>query len=270
MIEKVCQGIFVNHRQRIFTSHHLIWNRSQICAIVRRMTLMSSRQGPWTEIYLDNPRTRNALSSALVEHVITELDKARSDASTIAVIIAGRSEGFCSGSDLKELRQHEGLGAAHVEEGKLRLTSIIRDFPVPVIAATHGYAIGGGVALAAACDWVVTTSSTRWLMPEVSLGWAPPWGVDDVYRRMGQRALSFLLTNEPLSGEEALRTGLVDVVDEDPVRRARLICTALAEMRPDAIRDLVHMIRSVEMGRYDSSDALHRFHTSFDQSRDRA
>lgn len=157
-----------------------------------------------------------------------------------------------------------------VAPGKLRLTSIIRDFPVPVIAATHGYAIGGGVALAAACDWVVTTSSTRWLMPEVSLGWAPPWGVDDVYRRMGPRALSFLLTNDPLSGEEALRTGLVDIVDEDPVRRARLICTALAEMRPDAIRDLVHMIRSVEMGRYDSSDALERFHMSFDQCRDRA
>lgn len=228
----------------------------------------AQRQG-WTEIFLDVPSTRNALSSTVVMSLMAELTEVRSKNKSVAVIISGRGGGFCSGSDLKELRRLDGAAAARVEEAKLQLTSMVRDFPIPVIAATHGYAIGGGVALAAACDFVVTTADTAWRMPEVSLGWAPPWGVDDIYRRMHARALSFLIATAPRSGQEAVETGLADIVDEDPLERARALCSALAETPRDAVTDVVSLIRSNEQGTYDPRDALVRFEACFEHSLDR-
>lgn len=223
----------------------------------------------WTEIILDVPSTRNALSSAVVASLVAQLTEARSNTRSVAVIISGRGGGFCSGSDLKELRQLDGAAAARVEEAKLQLTSLIREFPVPVIAATHGYAIGGGAALAATCDLVVTTATTLWRMPEVSLGWAPPWGVDDVYRRMRAQALPFLIATAPRSGQEAMEAGLADIVDEAPLERARDVCSSLAETSRDAVTDVVSLIRSNEKGRYDPKDALRRFEACFEHSRGR-
>lgn len=235
----------------------------------RGMAHAGFRDKQWTEIFLDAPSTRNALSSTVVAGLMAQLLDTRSDTQSVAVIISGRGGGFCSGSDLKELRALDGAAAARVEEAKLHLTSLIRDFPVPVIAATHGYAIGGGAALAAACDLVVTTATTLWRMPEVSLGWAPPWGVDDVYRRMRARALPFLIATTPRSGQEAMDTGLADIVNEDPLEHARAVCSVLAETPRDAVIDVVSLIRSNEQGTYDPQDALRRFEASFEHSRDR-
>jgi enoyl-CoA hydratase/carnithine racemase len=136
-----------------------------------------------------------------------------SDDGFAAVIVTGAPPAFCSGSDLKELA---GLSpeqmAAHERETGAVAASIARA-DVPVVAAVEGYALGGGMILAASCDLVVTAVDARWTLPEVQNGWLPPWGLAALVARVGPiRALGLTWGASECDGTEAHRIGLADLV----------------------------------------------------------
>jgi enoyl-CoA hydratase/carnithine racemase len=185
---------------------------------------------------LDRAPSRNAMSAEMVEQAIAWLEKRAHDPAVRAVVIHGDGRGFCAGSDLAGLAAMDDTARSAFEAASGRLARLLVAFPRPVIAAVHGFAIGGGLTLAAACDIVVTTPGAKWSLPEVPIGLFPAWGLEPVSQRIGRakaRRLSWGI--DQLNGDEAAAIGLADTV-ADPVLPAALdLARRLAELPRDQV-----------------------------------
>jgi len=162
------------------------------------------------QLMLNRPERRNALGTELMAALDDAVAAAVADPAVGAVLIHGAAPAFCAGSDLKELAGLDARQMAAHEAETARITRDIAAAPKPVVAAVDGYALGGGLALAVACDVVVTTQMTRWHMPEVGNGWIPPWGLAPLVDRLGRVKAQQLLFAEPMDGQAVLAFGLVD------------------------------------------------------------
>jgi len=143
------------------------------------------------------------------------------------VVLTGAGErAFCAGADLKERdgmaveawrAQHEGFERAFIA---------LVECPVPVIAAVHGVAMGGGLELALCCDFIYAARGARLALPEASRGLMPGgMGTQNLGRAVGERrAKEMILSGQPVSAEEGFAFGLVNRVCEP----ARLLEDALA------------------------------------------
>ncbi len=181
---------------------------------------------------IDRPTRRNALGDDLVANMRRVLHELDADDRIGAVVLTGLAPGFCAGSDLKE------LGAMSLDEmcaHEARTASFCRELGMlrkPVIAAVEGFALGGGFVLAASCDVVVTARTTRWNLPEVEIGWIPPWGIETLVNRVGRtRARQLVWGGTPFHGEDALRLGLADHLAEDGAALERAIDVAASYAR---------------------------------------
>jgi enoyl-CoA hydratase len=130
-------------------------------------------------ITLNRPRVRNALSISLSESLIEALAAARASTSIWAVVIAGAGESFCAGDDIKEMANrrwgdaNQAMRRVHLYQ---RMAFELEELDKITIAAVDGYAVGGGLEITMACDFVVATERARWGMPEVDSGITPGWG----------------------------------------------------------------------------------------------
>lgn len=180
---------------------------------------------------LDRPDSRNAMSAGLVDAAIGWLESAAHDARVRAVIIHGAGRGFCAGSDIAALAGMDGAARAAFEAASGRLARMLVAFPRPVIAAVHGFAIGGGLTLAAACDIVITTKAARWSLPEVPIGLFPAWGLEAVASRVGRpRARRLSWGVDTLDGTGAAAMGLADEICEDVLAAALDLARRLAQL----------------------------------------
>jgi enoyl-CoA hydratase len=178
---------------------------------------------------LDRPEQRNAMSAALVEAMIATLEAL--DPSVRAVMLVGAGRGFCAGSDLAALAAMDNDARSEFETDSARLALLIAAIDVPVIAAVHGFAIGGGLTLAAACDIIVTTADANWSLPEVPIGLFPAWGLGAVEERVGRPAARRLSWGiDTLDGTAAAAMGLADHVAEDAQAAALDIAARLAAL----------------------------------------
>lgn len=163
-------------------------------------------------VAIDRPERRNALGTQTMIELAEAVGTARADGFG-AVVLTGAAPAFCAGSDLKELA---GLSPAEMAAHERATGEIAAGFAradIPVIAAVEGYALGGGMILAASCDLVVSAENTRWSMPEVRNGWLPPWGLGALVARVGaMRALGLTWGASECDGSEAHRIGLADRV----------------------------------------------------------
>lgn len=180
---------------------------------------------------LDRSNRRNAMSVALVDACIGWLGDAEADPDLRALVLHGAGTGFCAGSDLGGLAAMDASARSAFEEASGQLARLLGSFPRPVVAAVHGYAIGGGLTFAAACDIVVTAPDTKWSLPEVPIGLFPAWGLEPVVERIGRpraRALSWGI--DTLDGQEAVSIGLADRLADDPLSEACDIARRLAAL----------------------------------------
>lgn len=153
------------------------------------------------------------------------------------VVAAAGEKAFCVGADLKaRSREYEedGAGPDPLAERVRRVFGQLEALPVPVIAALHGYVLGGGLELALACDLRVAAEGARFGFPEVKVGSMPgAGGTQRLTRAIGPaRAKELMFTGEHIDAAEAYRLGLVNRL----VSRADLGASALGLARTIAAR----------------------------------
>lgn len=128
------------------------------------------------------------------------------------VVIAANPESFATGADIEEIAQLDGITGRKFALMGQALFNQIEHFPVPIVAAIHGFCLGGGVDLALACHARVATYDSSFGHPGGSLGLITGWGgTARLPRLIGRpQALQMLLTGERVPATQALTMGLVD------------------------------------------------------------
>lgn len=198
-------------------------------------------------ITLDAPKTRNALSPAMVSQLIEHLTRAHAEPSVRAIVLTGAGTAFCSGADL---RGRGDMGEATPSGGNpfVHVLKLIRDGEKPVIAAVNGAAFGGGAGLVAAADIAIASAEARFSFSEVRLGVIPAMISVVVLPKLGEhQTMRLFLTGERFNAHEAQGYGLLHrVVSADQLESAVLEeIRAVAAGGPNAVREAKALVRNV-------------------------
>lgn len=166
-------------------------------------------------LVVDNP-PMNVLSGAVSDELKQCVEEIGVDPDVVAVVVTGAGErAFMAGADIKEFPQMMTPGGAKSGAERIHAALNALDFlPKPTIAAIHGYALGGGLELALACDIRVAAENAQLGVPEIKLGLFPGGGgTQRLPRLIGEgKAKELMYTGDPVKAEEALRIGLVNRV----------------------------------------------------------
>ena len=200
------------------------------------------KQGQVLTITLDNPPV-NAVSTKVLNALNRAFDEAEADAEARCIILAGAGQkAFCAGGDMREEKDFGDPQTARTFRTLGRNTlNRIENGRLPVVAAIHGYCIGGGTALGWVCDIRVAADNSVFRAGDAYLGILPSWGMGltRLPRYVGRnRALDILLIGQNFGAKEAFDMGLVtrvvprDKLMEESNAIARRICKA----SPTAIR----------------------------------
>lgn len=187
-------------------------------------------------ITLAHPEQRNALSLAMVEHLLALFTRVQADPGVRAVVLRGTGGHFCAGADLRDLaaaRQH-GHGAIVASNRAFgHLLQQARQLRPVLICVLEGVVLGGGFGLACVSDINLAAAGVRFALPETGLGVLPAQIAPFLVERLGLPvARRLALTGAPLDAGEALRLGLVDSVDEgNTAVQARLHATLTQVLR---------------------------------------
>jgi enoyl-CoA hydratase len=164
-------------------------------------------------ITLRRPEKFNALDLPMLDALAVAIEAAESAEAVRVVLLTGEGKGFCAGGDIEAWGQ---MSAADFQIKWIRHGHRIFDrlarLRQPTIAVLSGHALGGGLELAAACDFRVAERHIKLGLPETSLGVVPGWsGTQRVVRRFGaQAARRMALGGEVFAAPQALEMGLVD------------------------------------------------------------
>ena len=183
-------------------------------------TLSVTYEGPILRVWLDRPDKRNALNGEALEEIASFFASLATDFVTRVVILGGRGASFCAGADRTDPPGHARLVSSSdasererrwVAQIGLRAARAIEDAEVVTIARLHGHAVGGGVVLAAACDFRFAAEGTIFHVPEVDLGIPLTWGATPrlIHELGAARARELILLCERIDAAEAHRIGLV-------------------------------------------------------------
>lgn len=219
------------------------------------MTLGVEHDGPILRITLNRPEKRNALSRDLLAHLGRAFREAASDETTrLAVVTGAGDRSFAAGGDLRELASVRTTEDARLlsEQARYALDGI-RAFPVPVIAALNGDALGGGAELAAACDFRVAAPHARIGFVQGRLAISSAWGGGvDLFDLVGRTAaLRLLTTAQVLSVQEARDIGLVDMVADDGETLSGAVerfAAAMLRQPPQVLRAFTALARAHRQG----------------------
>jgi enoyl-CoA hydratase len=175
-----------------------------------RARVLRERRGAVAILTLNRPRALNALNAALLDALGEALDDLEGDEGLRAVVITGAGKAFVAGADISQMAEYDPILAETFAERGQRLLNRLAAFPVPIIAAVNGFALGGGCELAMACDIVLAGEYARFGQPEVKLGVIPGFGgTQRLVRRVGlTRALDLCLTGRMVGADEAVTMGL--------------------------------------------------------------
>ena len=162
---------------------------------------------------LNYPRRRNAFSLKMRQRLHERLyDLAYFDNACRAIVLTGAEGAFCAGGDISEMAERTVLEFRERNLLPLNIFKLLAGGPKPVVAAVEGVAMGAGIALAAACDYVVNAASARYACSFVKVGLLPDCGLywSLAQRVGGGKARDLMMTAREIGGEEAYRIGLAN------------------------------------------------------------
>ncbi len=199
-------------------------------------------------VKLNRPDKYNSLSLDMFDAVIGAGEKIRDDKSVRAVVLSGEGRGFCAGLDFSSFAAM-GAGGS-VEDIDLftkvnnspanraqQIAYVWKQVPVPVIAALHGVAYGGGLQIALAADIRFAAPDARFSVMEIKWGLIPDMSGSQTLRDLVglDVAKELTFTGRVVEAEEASCLGLVTRVCEDPMKEATDLAKSIADKNPDAI-----------------------------------
>jgi len=210
------------------------------------MSMRFSVEEGIAEVMLDHPPV-NALDSAGWTKLAETITSLGNDEEVRVIVVGAEGRGFCAGVDIKELAKDATL-ITKVNKGCYDAFAAIHDCPVPVIAACHGFVLGGGIGLVGSCDIIVASDDASFGLPEIDRG---ALGAASHLMRMFpiQKVRKMLYTGEPISAQEAHRLGALEAVvsREELLPRAREIARAIASKSPKAMRLAKESLNGIEL-----------------------
>ena len=216
------------------------------------VVILSKEPGPVADVVINRPEHLNALNSDVLQSLLMVIEKLSKNPEILVMKLTGSGEkAFVAGADIAVLNQLGKRAASDYLELGQRVMRAIETARFPVIAAVNGYALGGGLELALACDIIVASQSARFGAPEVNLGIIPGFGgTQRLIQRCGIGAAKRLvLTGEMVAAEEALRMGLADKVAAEGQLHGEVekLCNMIVAKGPLAVREAKQLlVRSQE------------------------
>ncbi|MDQ3760045.1 MAG: enoyl-CoA hydratase/isomerase family protein [Actinomycetota bacterium] len=133
--------------------------------------------GRVARITLDRPEKRNALSIALSDELVSAIDLVQRSTAIKVLVIDGAGDTFCAGDDITEMnRWGDANGVMRRARLYQSMANALEELDKVTVASVDGYAVGGGLEITMACDFVVAADRAVWGMPEVDVGITPGWG----------------------------------------------------------------------------------------------
>lgn len=180
---------------------------------------------------INSPRTMNALNSEVISELECAFFELSLDDSVKAVVLTGAGDkAFVAGADIKEMSAMNSCQGHQFALKGQRLMMLIKKMKKPVIAAVNGYALGGGLELALACDFIYASQKARFGFPEVTLGVIPGFGgTQNLARLIGtNRANELVFTGKMINAEKAAAWGIVNELFAPEELLAKSLETAAA------------------------------------------
>ena len=195
------------------------------------MSVRFSVEGEVATLALDRPEVRNALNLEMCEALIATLKNL--DAKV--VFVRGNGPVFCGGADLNE---RKGKSEQWIRERRMKAFAAyaaLEALPMPCVALVHGAAIGSGVEIAAACDFIVATPDATFRTPEAQRG--SVGATQRLPRILGKRlAKDLMFTGRALTADEAYAAGFVARIASDLESERKVIAEAILKAPPLALR----------------------------------
>ena len=204
-----------------------------------------ARDGAVAHVKLNRPDKRNGLDLPMFEGLIGAGLALAKDPSVRAVVLSGEGKAFCAGLDFgaflamgdaaPKLLERPADSPANVAQ---RVAWVWREVPVPVIAAVHGQAFGGGLQIALGADLRYVRPDAQLSVMEIKWGLIPDMSISKTLLALVRPdiAAELTYTGRIVSGDEAFALGLATRVCEDPLAAALETARTIAEKNPHAIR----------------------------------
>jgi enoyl-CoA hydratase/3-hydroxyacyl-CoA dehydrogenase len=203
-------------------------------------------------IWLDNPPV-NAVNSGIIETLWNAFENLAPEVN--AVVLRGKGDrAFSAGADITGFVG--GAGEGDRPAGIQPVADLIEAAPVPVVAAIHGYCLGGGLEIALACDFRIATRDAQLGFPEVNLGLLPGGGGTQRAPRLISRgrAAWLVMSGERIPAEQAEAWGLVEFVVDDLEAGIAQYVEPLDKQSPHALRQIKALLHDTRDARSDERE----------------
>lgn len=215
-----------------------------------RITL--TRIGSVAHVVLNRAEKRNALDQAMLEAIVDVIAQLQDASEVRAVVLSGDGEAFCAGLDffsfaamLQDPESVDFMPRTHGDANLFQQVSVgWKALPMPVIAAVHGVAFGGGFQIMLGADIRIAAPDCKFSVMEAKWGLIPDMGgmalMPSLARQDVVRRLTY--TAEVFDGAQALEWGFVTELTDDPVKAALALAAKISERSPDATRTAKRLI----------------------------
>jgi enoyl-CoA hydratase len=193
------------------------------------------------KITINREKALNALNSQVLDELNATLDSVNLDEVRCLILTGAGAKSFVAGADIGEMSTlTKAEGEAFGKKGN-DVFRKLETFPVPVIAAVNGFALGGGCEIAMSCDIRICSENAVFGQPEVGLGITPGFGGTQRLARLvgAGMAKQMIYTAKNIKADEALRIGLVNAVypAEELMAQAEKLAGTIAKNAPIAVRN---------------------------------
>lgn len=218
------------------------------------------------QVALNRPDKLNALDLAMFEAIVAAGRRLSDEKGLRAIVLSGTGRSFSVGIDLDALASIGRLDLTSRTHGQCNLFQQAvmqwREFPIPVIAAIHGHALGGGCQLALGADLRIVAPSAQLSVREIAWGLIPDMAGTALMRHFLRDDVirDLVFSGRIVSGEEALSIGLATRLADDPADAALAVARDLALHSPEAVRSAKRLLNMATSRTNDSAMLLAEAH----------